>query len=155
MTKCPHCNDTVEMEAAFCGSCGYRLLTEDGVSAVPADPLIGLVIDERYRIVDLIGRGGMGAVYRVEHLKMGKIMAMKLLHGELSHDMDVARRFEREAHAVSQLSHVNNVSVFDFGSHHGMMYLVMEYIDGRDLSEVLRTEGVLPLGRVLNIMVQI
>ncbi len=155
MSKCPYCHDTVEMEAAFCGACGNRLSTEDGASAVPADPLIGLVIDERYRIIDLIGRGGMGAVYRVEHLKMGKIMAMKLLHGELSQDMDVARRFEREAHAVSRLSHVNNVSVFDFGSHQGMMYLVMEYIDGLDLSEVLRTEGVLPLGRVLNIMVQV
>ncbi len=125
------------------------------VALAPADPLIGLVVDGRYRIVDLIGRGGMGAVYRVEHVKMGKIMAMKLLHGELSHDLDVIKRFEREALAVSKLSHVNNVSVFDFGSHQGMMYLVMEYIDGMDLSEFLRVEGAMAPIRVLEILVQV
>ena len=114
-----------------------------------------MVVDGRYRIVDLIGRGGMGAVYRVEHVKMGKIMAMKLLHGELSTDSDVIKRFRREAEAVSKLSHVNNVSVFDFGSYEGLMYLVMEYIDGADLSEHLRKEGAMPAPRVLEIMIQV
>ena len=74
MATCPSCNTYYDVQAAFCGNCGHRL-GEDG-RAPAADPLIGMVIDGRYRIIDLIGRGGMGAVYRVEHVKMGKIMAM-------------------------------------------------------------------------------
>lgn len=153
MATCPSCNTHYDAQAAFCGNCGHRL-GEDG-AAPAADPLLGMVIDGRYRIVDLIGRGGMGAVYRVEHVKMGKIMAMKLLHGELSQDTDIARRFRREAQAVSQLSHMNTVSVFDFGSFQGLMYLVMEYIDGKDLSEIQRTEGVLRPRRVVEILIQV
>jgi serine/threonine-protein kinase len=153
LATCPSCNTHYDAQAAFCGNCGHRL-GEDG-RAPAADPLIGMVIDGRYRIIDLIGRGGMGAVYRVEHVKMGKIMAMKLLHGELSRDTDIQRRFRREAQAVSQLSHPNTVSVFDFGSYQGLMFLVMEYIDGKDLSEVQRTDGRLDPRRVVEILVQV
>ncbi len=120
-----------------------------------ADPLIGMVVDSRYRIVDLIGRGGMGAVYRVEHVKMGKIMAMKILHGELSQDTDLVRRFKQEAETVSRLTHINTVSVFDFGSHQGMMYLVMEYIEGQDLSQILRVKGPMSFPRVARIIIQV
>jgi len=154
MVECPNCHTRHEGTAAFCGGCGGRL--PDGpLPVTPADPLIGLVVDGRYRIIDLIGRGGMGSVYRVEHTKMSKVMAIKLLHGELSHNQEVARRFRLEAEAVSRLSHLNTVSVFDFGSHEGMMYLVMEYIDGKDLSEVLRDSGPLPAARVCHVLVQV
>lgn len=145
----------IDENAAFCGTCGHRLVLEDGPVPPAADPLIGMVVDGRYKIIDLIGSGGMGAVYRVEHVKMGKIMAMKLLHGELSSDSDVVKRFRREAQAVSKLSHVNNVSVFDFGSYEGLMYLVMEYIDGVDLSEHLRRDGAMAVTRVLEIIIQV
>ncbi len=151
--ECPNCHATYDEPVAFCGTCGTRLATE-GAPARAADPLIGVVIDDRYRLVDLIGRGGMGAVYRVEHVKMGKVMAMKLLHGELGQDQEVAKRFRLEAEAVSRLTHLNTVSVFDFGSHQGMMYLVMEYIEGRDLAEVLRLEGPMPAARVAHVLVQ-
>jgi serine/threonine-protein kinase len=153
LTECPNCHASYDGAVAFCGTCGTRI-TEGGM-APAADPLIGMVVDARYRIIDLIGRGGMGAVYRVEHVKMGKVMAMKLLHGELSQNQEVARRFRREAEAVSRLSHINTVSVFDFGTHQGMMYLVMEYIEGRDLAEVLRVQGPLPAIRVAPILVQV
>jgi len=154
MIECPKCHARHEGAAAFCGDCGARL-PEGPPPAIPADPLIGLVVDGRYRILDLIGRGGMGSVYRAEHTKMGKVLAIKLLHGELSHNQQVARRFSLEAEAVSRLSHINTVSVFDFGAHDGMMYLVMEYIDGKDLSDVLRQTGPLPAARVCQIMVQV
>ncbi|MFO8071359.1 MAG: serine/threonine-protein kinase [Polyangia bacterium] len=154
MIECPNCHTTYDEPVAFCGACGTRLAT-DGAPARAADPLIGVVIDDRYRLLDLIGRGGMGAVYRVEHVKMGKVMAMKLLHGELGQDQEVARRFRLEAEAVSRLTHLNTVSVFDFGSHQGMMYLVMEYIEGRDLAEVLRIEGPMPAARVAHVLVQV
>jgi serine/threonine-protein kinase len=154
MVECPNCHTRHEGAAAFCGGCGARL-PEGPLPLVPADPLLGLVVDGRYRILDLIGRGGMGSVYRAEHTKMGKVLAIKLLHGELSRNQEVARRFRLEAEAVSRLSHLNTVSVFDFGSHEGMMYLVMEYIDGRDLSEVLRRDGPLPAARVCHVLVQV
>ncbi len=154
MVECPNCHTRLEGAAAFCGGCGARL-PEGPLPVTPADPLIGLVVDGRYRIIDLIGRGGMGSVYRVEHTQMGKVMAIKLLHGELSHNQEVARRFRLEAEAVSRLSHLNTVSVFDFGSHEGMMYLVMEYIDGKDLSDVLRETGPLAAVRVCHVLVQV
>jgi serine/threonine protein kinase len=155
LVECPSCRTSYSEAPAFCGACGAKMPGGDTLMAAPADPLIGLVIDNRYRVVDLIGRGGMGAVYRVEHVKMGKIMAMKILHGELSSDHDLCRRFKREAETVSRLSHLNNVSVFDFGSDKGMMYLVMEYIDGRDLGDILRREGPLPFERCARILMQV
>ncbi len=71
-------------------------------ASIPAaDPLIGLIVAERYRIIEAIGRGGMGIVYKVEHVQIGKLLAMKLLRGELSRNPDVVRRFKREALTVS------------------------------------------------------
>ncbi|MDJ0761410.1 MAG: serine/threonine-protein kinase [Myxococcota bacterium] len=155
MFECPRCNTAYDSPPAFCGVCGTQIPGQDTLISPPADPLIGMIVDNRYRIIDLVGRGGMGAVYRVEHVKMGKIMAMKLLHGELSQDTDLNRRFKREAETVSCLSHINTVSVFDFGTHQGMMYLVMEYIDGRDLAELVRAKRQLNFSRVARILIQV
>ncbi len=155
MVECPRCNTQYDEPPAFCGACGTKMSDQQPLAAPAADPLVGMVIDGRYRIVNLIGRGGMGAVYQVEHVKMGKVMAMKILHGELSADANLIRRFRREAETVSKLNHINTVSVFDFGSHQGMMYLLMEYIDGRDLAEMVRTVGALPFSRVARIMIQV
>ncbi|MCP4675139.1 MAG: serine/threonine protein kinase [Deltaproteobacteria bacterium] len=155
MFECPRCRVEYEKPPVFCGACGTKVPGTDLMVAPQADPLIGMVVDTRYRIVDLIGRGGMGAVYRVEHVKMGKIMAMKILHGELSQDTDLVRRFKQEAETVSRLTHINSVSVFDFGSHQGMMYLVMEYIDGQDLSQILRVKGPMSFPRVARIIIQV
>src|SRR6185369_2920686 len=92
------------------------------------DPLIGVVVAERYKIVEALGRGGMGAVYKVEHVRIGKLLAMKLLTGELSRNPDVVRRFKLEALTVSKLSSPSTVQVFDFGAAEGLTYLVMELV---------------------------
>ncbi len=105
------------------------------------DPWLGRVIDNRYRVLSLAGHGGMGAVYRVEHQRMGKIAAMKVLHRELASDKEVVRRFQREAQAVSRLNHPNTVQVFDFGVHRGALYLVMEYVRGVDLGALVKRDG--------------
>src|SRR6185437_17007538 len=99
---------------------------EDG-TPVPIDRRItasnnawmGRIVDGRYKVTDLIGRGGMGVVYKVEHQRMGKIAAMKVLHADLADDPEVIRRFESEAAAVSRLNHPNTVQVFDFGQAQG------------------------------------
>ena len=119
------------------------------------DTWIGRTIDARYKVITRIGRGGMGSVYKVEHLHMGKVAAMKVLHRELAADRDVVKRFKREAEAVSRLTHVNTVQTFDFGSFDGALYLVMEYVKGEDLGAIVKRDGPLPFARVGPIFAQI
>jgi serine/threonine protein kinase len=124
-------------------------------SAHVADPLIGRTIADRYRIVEQIGRGGMGVVYRVEHARIGKLMALKLLTGELTRDGVQVGRFKREALMASKLSHPNTVQVFDFGIADGLVYLAMEYLRGEDLGRIIRREGALSVERTEKLIVQI
>lgn len=119
-----------------------------------ADPLIGVVVADRYRIKEPIGRGGMGVVYRVEHARIGKLMALKLLTGELTRDSQQVARFKREAQLVSRLSHPNTVQVFDFGASDGLVYLAMEYLKGEDLGHLIRRVGPLGVERTLKIVIQ-
>ncbi len=115
---------------------------------------IGTIVEGRYKVLDLIGRGGMGEVYKVEHVRMGKIAAMKLLHQELAREPEIVARFQREAKAVSKLSHPHTVQVFDFGEQDGSLFLVMEYVRGQDLGTVCREEGHLTYKRALPMLVQ-
>ena len=155
---CKICRRRNPIDARFCGGCGQPVLDSPvervGVESV-ADPLVGRIIADRYRIVKLLGRGGMGVVYQVEHVHIGKLMAMKLLHGELARERNTIRRFQREAEAVSRLSHPNTVQVFDFGRSEGLMYLVMEFLEGRDLGQLIRDEGPLDFDRVARIGAQV
>ncbi len=152
---CDGCGRPNAVDARFCGGCGQPLGSLGQEFAGGADPLIGRVIADRYRILELLGRGGMGVVYKVEHVHIGKLMAMKLLHGELARDRNTVKRFQREAEAVSRLSHPNTVQVFDFGRSEGLMYLVMEYLNGKDLGQLIREEGHLPFDRVARILAQV
>jgi eukaryotic-like serine/threonine-protein kinase len=120
-----------------------------------ADPLIGVVVAGRYRIVELLGRGGMGIVYKVEHTSIGKLLAMKLLTGELSRNSEVVRRFKQEALTASKLSSPNTVQVFDYGVSDGLTYLVMELVTGDDLGRVLKLTGALEVGLAGRLLVQI
>jgi serine/threonine-protein kinase len=119
------------------------------------DPWLNRLIDGRYRVLARIGQGGMGLVYKVEHQRMGKIAAMKVLHRELAADKEVVKRFRREAEAVSKLNHPNTVQTFDFGTADGAMYLVMEYVRGEDLGTILRRDGPLPFLRAATLLEQV
>ncbi|MGE0872893.1 MAG: serine/threonine protein kinase [Kofleriaceae bacterium] len=116
---------------------------------------LGKIVDGRYRVLEVIGRGGMGVVYRVEHLRMGKIAAMKVLHRDLAQDADTVRRFESEAAAVSKLFHPHTVQVFDFGNAQGALYLIMELVRGLDLGRMLARDGAMPWARAAPVLVQI
>jgi serine/threonine-protein kinase len=124
-----------------------------------ADPLVGRIISDRYRVLAPLGRGGMGTVYRVEHVMLKKEVALKFLHPELGRLDEVSRRFEREAEAAAKLDHPNIVNVTDFGrTSDGMLFLVMELLAGRSLTHVIRTDGVgrpLPVEQALHIERQI
>jgi eukaryotic-like serine/threonine-protein kinase len=155
MITCPSCRaEYEEDQTRYCGKCGSDMsrapVPDDGV-----DPMIGRVIDARYRVLSKIGHGGMGAVYKVEHLAMGKQAAMKILHPAFTQDAELAARFRREAEAVSRLSHPNTVQVFDFGQGKGTTYLVMELVRGEDLGVILRRDGPMPFSRTRVILLQV
>jgi serine/threonine-protein kinase len=115
--------------------------------------LLGLVIDGRYRLDATLGRGGMGLVYRAAHIGLRRQVAVKILHPSLAASPEVRNRFEREALAVGKIDHPNCVSVYDVGRlPDGALYLAMELLEGRPLSEVLEQEGQIAPGRALHIL---
>jgi len=105
-----------------------------------------------YRIRDQIGRGGMGTVYRAEHTTLGTQVAIKILSPRFATDPGFIARFEREAQAAAALSHPNIVGVFDAGDDDGLRYIVMEYVDGQTLADVLAAQGKFDLPRALLIL---
>jgi serine/threonine-protein kinase len=119
--------------------------------------LPGRVIEGRYRLMDKLGEGGMGTVYKVEHTRMGKVMALKVLRPDLAVEHAVLERFRDEARIVSRLSHPNTISVFDFGEldDGNGLFIAMEYVQGYDLTRVLKTEGHLTERRAALIGVQV
>ncbi len=145
---CNACGESNPPESKFCGKCGTPL--------TPSLPKPGDIIADRYRVVAPIGRGAMGAVYRVEHVQISKVMAIKLLHHELEQNPENVIRFHREAESASRLNHPNTVHVFDFGrTKSGSLYLVMEYVDGDDLAKIIDKEGPMPFGRVAYLCAQV
>lgn len=145
---CDACGQDNPPESKFCGKCGAPL----GASL----PRPGDIIADRYRVVAPIGRGAMGTVYRAEHVQIGKVVAIKLLHRELEQNPENVIRFHREAESASRLNHSNTVHVFDFGrTKSGSLYLVMEYVDGDDLAKIIDREGPMPFGRVAFLCAQV
>src|SRR5688572_12615523 len=127
----------------------------DTAFAAPAS-LIGLVVGGRYRVTSLIGSGGMGAVYRAEHTALKKTVALKVLNQEMASHREAALRFEREAMVSAQIQHPNVVSATDSGRlPDGSLYLVLEYISGHSLRELLERETRLEPPRALWIGAQI
>jgi serine/threonine-protein kinase len=107
----------------------------------PVDPLVGTVLDGRYRIVEQLGEGGMGAVYRAERLKLGDQVALKILREGSAPTAEMAKRFKREVQVMSRLAHPHLTAVLDSGVSASGPYLVMELLRGRSLGQVLK-EGV-------------
>jgi serine/threonine protein kinase len=121
-----------------------------------SDPLVGTVLAGRYRIVDKLGEGAMGAVYLGEHLQIGRCDAIKVLRGPLTADPEAIARFLRGARNVSQIRHPNVCTIYDF-SHtaDGLQFLAMEFIAGETLQDLLAREGVLPVARAVAIAKQV
>ncbi|MBK9515995.1 MAG: protein kinase [Anaeromyxobacter sp.] len=152
-SPCSTCGYQVQVASGavnFCPACGEDL--RGGASERTAtQALLGAVVADRYRLLSLLGEGGMGAVYKAEHIRMGKVLALKLLRGAFARDEGAVARFRSEAQIVSRLSHPHTIAVFDFGELPGGdgFYLAMEYVPGRDLATVLHEQGALPEARVV------
>ena len=118
--------------------------------------LTGQILGDRYRLVSVLGEGGMGTVYLAEHVTIGKQLAIKVLGLEFSQQESYRIRFLREAQSISRIAHENVVDVTDFGvAPNGSLYLVMEYLQGEGLSETLDREGPLPWSRAKQIVLQV
>lgn len=115
----------------------------------------GQKINDRYEIIKTIGEGGMANVYLANDTILDRKVAIKVLRGDLSNDEKFIRRFKREALSVSNLSHPNIVEVYDVGEEEGNYYIVMEYIDGKTLKQLLQKRGALTLNEVIDIMSQL
>src|SRR2546426_5047337 len=149
MKVCPVCGKEYSDTTTLCSADAAVLKSVD-------DPLLNHTLAGKYRIEKLIKRGGMGAVYRGKHVLMDKTVAIKVLRPSLAADHEVVTRFSREAKAASRISHPHAVSVTDFGeAENGVVFLVMEYLDGRTLKEVIKSEGPMALDQVVEIVRQV
>jgi Protein kinase domain len=115
----------------------------------------GMVLDNRYRVLGLLGRGGMGEVYRADDLRLGQQVALKFLPLDLSRDPVRLAQFHNEVRTARQVSHANVCRVYDVGEFDGQLFITMEYVDGEDLSILLRRIGRLPEDKGLEIARQI
>jgi serine/threonine protein kinase len=121
-----------------------------------AERYLGHEIAGQFRVLEKIGSGGMGAVYKAEQPEMRRFVAVKILHPKFLSRQDLVTRFKREARAMSHLSHPNTARVFLYGQlDDGACYFVMEYLEGRNLAQTVRREGPMEPYRAINIMVQV
>jgi serine/threonine-protein kinase len=120
------------------------------------DPFLGrTILNGAFQIQQKIGSGGMGAVYKAHQPEMNRLVAVKILHPKLADRKDLVSRFGREARALSQLSHPNTVRVFHYGElEDGPLYIIMEFLDGRNLNQTVRVEGPFATERALPILIQ-
>lgn len=115
----------------------------------------GQLINDRYEILKLIGEGGMANVYLARDTILDRRVAVKVLRGDLAGDEKFVRRFQREALSASSLSHPNIVEIYDVGEDDGNFYIVMEYIEGKTLKQLIKKRGVLSLPETMDIMLQL
>jgi serine/threonine-protein kinase len=128
----------------------------EGLNEAQEPSLVGQVLSERYRIDAVLGEGGMGAVYRAEHLLMHKRVAIKVLHPEMTRMPEVVQRFEREAMAAANIDHPHVAAAYDFGKlASGAFFLVLEYVEGKALRDVIADEGGLSVDRAVYITRQV
>jgi eukaryotic-like serine/threonine-protein kinase len=140
---CPNCLAAYRLDVSHCPRDGGELCSGE-------DPLIGVVLGERYHVEALLGEGGMARVYRVLHVGLQKTFALKAIFGDLAMDARMAARFELEARAASRLDHPNIVSTVDFAATpDGLLFLVLEYLEGQDLGHILVERGPLPPAEAL------
>src|ERR1044072_9738065 len=150
MKRCVQCGEQYDDNTRFCTRDGQNLehISEHKPSSIaetvvrgkepPAGARIGRVIAGRYRLLEKIGQGGMGAVYKGQHIKINRLTAIKLLTSELVSNQEFIARFQREAEMASQIDHPNAVAIYDFGeAEDGLIYLAMEFVNGHPLSAII------------------
>lgn len=147
MRQCPTCRELFADQVGFC--------PHDGEALKKPDRWLGRELEGGVTLTGLAGRGAMGTVYEGWQAGMERTVAVKILHGDLSRDPEYLERFHREARAIARLNHPNIVSVYLLGEIDARPYIVMEYIDGETVLDVIKRTGVIEPGRVARIMRQV
>lgn len=176
--KCQSCEQVLADDAQFCGSCGMSTASHpsnaetrvdvqevtndagdrpftDEQYAPRHDPRLGLILDSKYKLIESLGQGGMGSVFRAQRLHIGDEVAVKLLHRDLVREQKALERFRREARTAAMIRHPNVVSIHDFNdgtSEASEAYIVMELVRGRSLGDLLRREGRMSSPRAVRLM---
>src|SRR5579863_6620652 len=169
VTACPRCSAEVRVDWSTCPFCASPLSRNADLPTIPLSSAtapasvhpsggldegrfaIGYLLAGRYRVLGLLGRGGMGEVYRANDLKLGQPVALKFLPDSTARNPDRLARFHSEVRIARQVSHPNVCRVYDIGESDGGVFLSMEYIDGEDLCSLLRRIGRLPSDKALEI----
>ena len=150
---CPACNSRYDEGGAFCSRDGTPLVKDP--QSMKTD-LVGQILADRYRVVRLIGEGGMGQVYEAQHVNINKRFALKLLRPEIVSNGEAVARFRQEAWSASSIGHENIIEIEDFATlPSGAVYLAMEFLDGISLAERMRQEPALSFGESLDIILQV
>jgi len=146
---CTHCGGIHPSDAKHCPVTGQEI-------APPAGLAIGQTLEGKYKIIREIGRGAMGVVYEGLHITLDRRVAVKTLRQEMSNDVDLAARFEREARAASAIGHPHIIDVFDLGrTPDGLLFMVMELLDGKPLNTLLQENPRMPVALTVNLMTQV
>jgi len=160
--KCPKCQTDNPETASFCADCGTQLLSSKEISA-PTETLEaakeeltrGTTFASRYEIIEELGKGGMGKVYRVEDKKIKEEVALKLIKPEIASDKKTIERFSNELKMARKIAHRNVCRMFDLGEEKESHYITMEYVPGEDLKSMIRMTGQLSVGTAINITKQV
>jgi serine/threonine protein kinase/Tfp pilus assembly protein PilF len=159
--KCPKCNTNNPDTVKFCGECGTQLPFLEDIEVTetieaPKEELTrGTTFAGRYEIIEELGKGGMGRVYRVEDKKLEQEVALKLIKPEVAKDKKTIERFRNELKLARNIRHKNVCGMFDLGETEGAHFITMEYVRGEDLRSSIRRFGQLPIGKSLSIAKQI
>jgi len=121
----------------------------------PGEDLIGKMLADRYEILQLLGQGGMGAVYKARDTELERLVALKLIRPELASNPEILRRFKQELILAREVTHRNVIRIFDLGQAHGIKFITMEFVEGRDLRTVIRERGKIPPDETVTIIAQV
>jgi serine/threonine protein kinase/predicted esterase len=160
--NCPKCRSEILDDSRYCGRCGTQIRAIDDGSPTFTQTLVtptagitvGSMLAGKYHILEEIGHGGMGIVYKAEDLKLKRMVALKFLPQESSSNPEARERFVQEARAAAALSHPNICTIHEVDEKEGKPFIVMEYVEGEDLRQKVR-RGPLPLEEALDIMIQV
>jgi serine/threonine protein kinase/Tol biopolymer transport system component len=161
-TKCPKCDSTNPSDSKFCKECGTQLFGEGGISVhtktlvTPKEELTtGSTFADRYQIIEELGKGGMGRVYKVNDTEIREKVALKLLKPEIASDEKTIERFRNEIRLARKVAHKNVGRMFDLGKSDGTYFITMEYVSGQDLKGLIRQTGKLTTETTLSIAKQL
>jgi len=152
---CPTCQGEYPDEVEFCAKDGASLVPR-GEPQAGTDPLVGTVLGGKLRIERKVAEGGMGRIYEARHVRLGRRLAVKVLNDQFTQNEQAVLRFQREAQTAASLDNPNIVEIIDIDrTDDGQFYIVMEYLEGEELRETIRRDGVLALDRVVRIFRQV